>query len=248
MSQTSQTISLYQGMPDRCSYLEDKEASNLVIDPGLILNPHLYSDLLAQGFRRSGDHVYRPHCSNCQACIPVRIPVKTFIPRRIHRRILRANQDLALSRRVCQFKDEHFQLFKQYLSKRHIDGPMTEGTEDDYVRFLCSKWCDTAFLEWRLDGRLVAVAVTDQLPRSLSAVYTFFDPDVSQRSLGTYAILRQINLSAELNMQYLYLGYWIQGCQKMAYKADFQPIEARIDNQWHLFSSRESLQNAVTEP
>jgi len=245
MSSGSRIIQLYKSMPDTCGYLGGRQASNLVVDPELQLNPGAYQELLEQGFRRSGDHVYRPHCEDCQACIPVRIPVQQFIARQSHRRILKRNQDLKLHRMESHYDDEHFLLFKRYLMRRHADGQMANSTQDDYIRFLSCDWCQTDFLEWRLNGKLLAVAVTDRLPHALSAVYTFFDPEESRRSLGSYAILQQIILATKSQLEHLYIGYWIRDCQKMAYKIGFPPIEARINNEWQLYSSKNSAENAI---
>jgi arginine-tRNA-protein transferase len=98
--------------------------------------------------------------------------------------------------------------------------------------FLSAEWSDTRFVELLLDDRLVGVAVTDIAANGLSAVYTFFDPDLSRRSLGTFAILRQIDMARALNLEFLYLGYWIADSPKMAYKIRFSPIELWIQGRW----------------
>jgi arginine-tRNA-protein transferase len=111
---------------------------------------------------------------------------------------------------------------------------MDNPTPDEYIRFLACDWSDTQFIEFRLDRKTVAVAVTDRLYNALSAVYTFFDPDLDRRSLGTYAILQQIEITRELGRDWLYLGYWIQGSEKMQYKSRFRPMQAYRDGHWQL--------------
>jgi len=217
-----------------CSYLPGNDATTLFVDPEFPKDPGIYTLLSRNGFRRSGEHVYRPNCPDCSACVPVRLPVKKFTPRRSQRRALRDNRDLRVVLRRGEFCEEHFLLYSRYLGERHANGGMDDPTRRQYREFLLSSWADTALYEFRLSGHLVAVAITDHLTDGLSAVYTFFDPNFSSRGLGTYCILWQIEESRRLGFEWLYLGYWIADSPKMLYKQDFQPQEQFIGGRWHL--------------
>jgi arginine-tRNA-protein transferase len=237
----SQSIQLYLSPPHECSYLPERESRNLFVDPDFRLTPESYNQLLEQGFRRSGNFVYRPHCDTCSACVASRVPTPEFQPKRSQRRVLKANQDISISSEAARFQDEHFQLYQRYTASRHEDGEMQNSTEEQYIRFLTTEWCDTEFLEFRLDGRLVAVAVTDILPRALSSVYTFFDPELGARSLGVMAILSQLELARQRGLPWLYLGYWIGECKKMSYKAEYRPLELFTGQNWQQYDRNEPI-------
>ena len=229
---SSQHIQLYLTTEHECSYLPDRMASSIVPDPNLTMDMSIYSYLLKQGYRRSGDFIYRPHCNDCEECRPCRIPVVQFSPGKSQRRCLKNNQDLSLNIVKAGYSDEYFELYQKYLNTRHTDGGMANPEPDDFKKFLYSDWSNTHFLEVRKDKRLLAVAVTDVTPSGLSAVYTFFDPSESRRSLGNFCILQQIQQTQQMQLEHLYMGYWIKNCQKMKYKANFQPMEIFIDNLW----------------
>jgi len=215
-----------------CSYLANREAQTLFLDPRETITPMLYEALTRQGFRRSGSHLYRPHCRACQACVPTRIPVAEFAPKRRQRRVAAANADLRVAVAPAAYSEHAYALYARYVSGRHGDGDMYPPSVEQFRSFLLSQWCDTLFLESWLGDELVAVAVTDRLPQGLSAVYTFFDPDQAQRSLGVFSILQQIALCQRLELPHLYLGYWIRDCQKMRYKIDYRPIELFVNGSW----------------
>lgn len=217
--------------PHPCPYLPEQEAISLFAEPTLLDNA-LYSRLARLGFRRSGSHVYRPACRQCDACVPVRIPVSDFQPRRRDRRCLARNADLSLQWVEATYSPEHFQLYSDYLAARHPGGGMDKPTPEHYRQFLIGNWSDTWFMELRLGGQLIAVAVTDRLADGLSAVYSFYDPILEARSLGNYCILRQVELTRTQGLQYLYLGYWIEASTKMAYKGRFRPLEALHNDLW----------------
>jgi arginine-tRNA-protein transferase len=241
MSQGGRTLQLFRSPPHTCSYLPEQISSSAFIDPGATLDPASYGALLDLGFRRSGHHVYRPHCPDCQACIPARIAVDSFHPRRSQRRTLRVNNDLQLRNAPARLTDEQFALYQAYTGQRHEDGAMAAMTAEACAAFLTAQWCATEFLEFRIAGRLVGVAVTDQLPDALSAVYTFFDPALRRRALGAFAILQQIEQARVLGLDYLYLGYWIGACRKMRYKGDYRPLQLRVGEAWRTFAAREPL-------
>lgn len=227
-------LAFYATPEHRCSYLADRTARTLFADPTVRLNADIYSRLSLYGFRRSGRHIYRPSCPACEACIPVRIPVQAFRPRRSQRRVWQHNGDIQVVRREPAFHDEHFALYRRYISMRHPGGGMDNPDPAQYLDFLTAPWSETAFNEFRADGRLLAVAVTDRLSHGLSAVYTFFDPALTRRGLGTYGILWQIEECRRLGLPWLYLGYWIAASAKMAYKTRFQPLEQFRDGRWTL--------------
>jgi len=229
---THQRIKLYQGSVNPCSYLDDREAVNIYADPHHPNPRAVYNQLIKRGFRRSGEYVYRPGCSACNACVPVRIRCKEFQPRRTDKRNLARNKDLQVEFKNACFNDEYFQLYKQYLGVRHPAGGMDNPDPVDFERFLLNPWGETLFVEVSLDSHVIAVAVTDATSDGLSAVYTFFDPEQHSRALGKFCILQQIELCRAMNTPYLYLGYWVDGCQKMQYKTDFGPQEHFDGHEW----------------
>jgi len=241
MTRAQRQLMLYQSPPHPCGYLEGRSSSSVFIDPEAELTPAGYGMLLELGFRRSGAHVYRPQCPGCQACVSARIPVADFQPRRRQRRALQANADLQLRITQPRFDPEHYALYQAYTGRRHDDGEMAKASADEYRDFLIADWCRTEFMEFRLDGRLVALAVTDRVPGGLSAVYTFFDPDLQARSLGVFAVLNQIQRAKELGLPNLYLGYWIGNCRKMNYKADYRPLQLLLEGRWQTFAADQPL-------
>lgn len=226
-------LSFYATPPHDCSYLPEREAITVFADPNHPKDTRLYGALSSHGFRRSGKHIYRPQCPGCDACIPVRLPIREFHPRRRHRRTWKANSDLTIEAKEPLFDQEHFELYRRYLATRHPGGSMDNPSEGQYMEFLTSPWSETTFYELRLPGgKLAAVAVADRVEDGLSAVYTFFDPALQQRSLGIYAILLEISEAERQGLELLYLGYWIRETAKMSYKADFQPLEYLQGGGW----------------
>ncbi len=225
-------INWYITAPQTCPYVEGREMQTVLVDPAVRLVSDHYGQLLAEGFRRSGQFVYRHQCPVCQACVPVRIPVTRFQPNRTQRRCMKTNADLTVRAVTNPDLDEHMQLFRRYLRSRHADGGMEDTSRADYAGMLSARNCGVLVLEYRQGDELLAVAVTDETPQALSAMYTFFDPDRPVRSLGTFAILRQIEAARDRGLPHLYLGYWIPGSQKMSYKTRFHTLEGRIGGIW----------------
>lgn len=224
-------VQFFATPPQPCVYLPGQESISLFADPAAT-DAALYNRLARLGFRRSGGHVYRPACRHCHACVPVRIPVEEFHLRRRDRRCLERNADLEAQLVEARFSEEVFALYCRYLEARHPGGGMDESTPEQFIQFLVGGWSDTGFLELRLNQQLLAVAVVDELEDGLSAVYTFYDPAYSARSLGHYSILRQIQAARTIGRPYLYLGYWIAASRKMAYKGAYRPLEALGGERW----------------
>lgn len=220
--------------PDHpCGYLEDRQARTLFLHPGERHAPPDYQMLATMGFRRAGEHLYRPHCAGCQACVPTRVPVERFTPKRRFRRVLARNADLAVRVEPPGFSDERYRLYERYIAARHGDGDMHPASPAQFRSFLCgTRWSESFSLCGYLDGTLVVAAATDAMPQGLSAIFTFFEPNLAARSLGVYAVLRQIEECRRRSLPYLYLGYWIAEAAKMRYKMDYRPIELLTDRGW----------------
>jgi len=170
--------------------------------------------------------------------VPVRVPVASFRASRSQRRAWRANEDLRITDRDACFDEEHFRLYYRYLGARHKGGGMDNPTRRQYREFLLGGWTQTRMYEFRLRGRLVAVAVADRLLDGLSAVYTFFEPSLARRSLGIYCILWEIEHARRSGLEWLYLGYLIAECPSMRYKDAFLPQERFIDGRWQRWEGR----------
>jgi len=238
-----QRIKLYQGSVSECSYLDDKQAINIYADPHHPNPRAVYNQLIKRGFRRSGEYVYRPGCGECNACVPVRIRTGDFSPRRTDKRNLKKNQSLKVDYTTARYSDEYFSLYERYLNARHQGGGMDNPEPEDFERFLLNPWGETLFVEIYDGEKLIGIAVTDATNDGLSAVYTFFDPDYMSRAIGKYAILQQIELCKIMTLPYLYLGYWVDGCQKMQYKTDFYPQEHFDGQDWVEYEKNSTLIN-----
>ncbi|MBE9515627.1 MAG: arginyltransferase [Proteobacteria bacterium] len=234
MSQQTTTPPLYLSIPQDCSYLPGRQSQMLFIDPEYPITPALYDQLLAMGFRRSGRLIYRPHCPHCGACVAVRIPTSDFTPARGQKRTLKKNADLTITVTPPHINDELFDLYRRYQAQRHPGAGMDNPTHDSFTDFLIQSPVQSLFVEFRepREDRLVSVAVLDQQPDSLSAVYTFYDPEADSRGLGTLAVLWQIQHALSESRPWVYLGYWIDECEKMSYKKQFRPLETFSDTGW----------------
>ena len=216
-----------------CPYLPARQERRVVTmldgpDPD-----RLHERLMQAGFRRSQGFAYRPACPGCEACVPVRIAVARFQETRAWRRIWRHNADLVAAERRPLATREQFALFERYLAGRHGESGMAAMTWADFRAMIDDSPVASLLVEWRRpDNSLIAASLTDRSASGLSGVYKFFDPAESRRSLGSLVILWHIRRAAELGLPYVYLGYWIAGSPKMAYKARFQPLERLTSQGW----------------
>lgn len=231
-SNINDSIRLFRTAPHACSYMDQRQAATIFVDPELSIDKSLNSKLSNFGYRRSGAHLYRPDCDTCKACIACRLSVSHFQIAGRHKRLWNRNQDLEVKETGDLEDNEAFELYKRYINTRHRDGDMYPATREQFDAFIRTNVSSTRFYNFYLQGQLVAVSVTDVLEQGLSAVYTFFDPDLAKRSLGNYAILWQLEKARQLQLQYLFLGYWIKDCAKMEYKITFRPIEMYVEGKW----------------
>ncbi len=229
-------VRLFQTLPHACGYYAERTAQNLVLDPAAPNLDQLYGPALERGFRRAGGHLYFPHCPQCNACTPCRIDVANFQPDRAQKRCLKRNADIEVSECVPGYNRERHALYERYLQNRHAGGGMDDAEASDFRRFLTAPWSPTVFIEMRQRERLLAVAVTDICDNAISAVYTFYEPGEAARSLGTFAILQQLDLARRHETPWLYLGFWIGGHPKMDYKRRFRPLQIRTALGWEIMA------------
>jgi arginyl-tRNA--protein-N-Asp/Glu arginylyltransferase len=233
----------YLTAPSPCPYLKGKQErkvfTHLIGERAARLN-----DVLSHGgFRRSQTIAYRPACESCKACVSVRVPVADFDWTKSFRRNLRDNDDVVSDMRAATPTSEQYSTFRAYLDLRHADGGMADMTVLDYAMMVEDTHVNTKLVEYRLkgddlpvnrygEGPLIGVSLTDILADGLSMVYSFYEPEMAERSIGTLMILDHIRRTQELDLPYLYLGYWVEGSRKMAYKGRFLPQERLGPNGW----------------
>ncbi|MEX0333408.1 arginyltransferase [Vibrio tubiashii] len=213
-----------------CSYLADRqERVAVALDPTMHCGSS-YEVLLANGFRRSGDTIYKPHCDLCSACQAIRVSIPDVVTSRNQKRLL--NKAKAFSWQLKeQMDDNWFELYSRYIEARHRNGTMYPPKQKEFAQFSQCAWLNTQFLHIYDQDKLIAIAVTDILSNSVSAFYTYFDPDYAL-SLGTLAVLFQIQYCQEQGKQWLYLGYQIDECPAMNYKVRFQRHQRLVNQRW----------------
>jgi len=219
-----------------CPYLPGRRERKLITEmPGTPVAEATarYSLLSRAGFRRSHQYAYRPACSGCSACVPVRVRAADFEAGASLKRVARTNSDLVALERPAEPTDEQYELFDRYIQARHGDGEMADMTALDYRGMVQHSRIATRMAEYRnVGGQLVAACLFDRLDDGLSAVYSFFDPELDGRSLGNYMVLWLIETARAEALPHVYLGYWIAGVPKMSYKARFRPLEALGETGW----------------
>ncbi|XDZ64752.1 arginyltransferase [Alphaproteobacteria bacterium LSUCC0684] len=221
--------------PSSCPYLDGRTEQRLATD--LSRHPEKHDVLARAGFRRVENWVYKPVCQGCRECLPIRIPAGNGVDgdlrlSRNQKRVMARNSDLG--RRILPnfSRDDHYELFRQYLASRHADGQMAEMDEDSYTAMIASSPIETVLVEYRAEDRLIGVILIDIQDDGLSAVYSFFDPGEDHRSPGTFMVLDAAALAWEMGLDHLYLGYYIAASQKMTYKARFAPAEVLVAGRW----------------
>ena len=233
----------YLTAPQPCPYLDGKEERKVftyLVGENAV---HLNNTLSLGGFRRSQTIAYRPACESCNACRSVRVVVPLYTFSKNQRRILKRNRDIISETCAPIVTSEQYDLFQSYLLARHDDGGMVDMSVSEYQAMVEESHVDTNIIEYRLrdpdsgitgksSGKLVGVALTDSLQGASSMVYSFFDPDLTDRSLGTYLILNHIERAIEEGLFHVYLGYWVDGSRKMDYKTRFRPLEMLGESGW----------------
>jgi arginine-tRNA-protein transferase len=246
-------LQFYLTAPYPCSYLPQMQARSQVATPAPLISTPIYSKLVHHGFRRSGNYTYRPHCDTCCACMPLRVQASSFAPNRSQRRAWK--QHATLETTLCALHDssEHYDLYQRYQQARHRNGGMDEDDRESYQNFLLQSNVDSLLVEFRepcdhtqnQPGTLRMVSLIDVLADGLSAVYTFYEPDLPHARFGVYNVLWQIELCRNLGLEYLYLGYWIEHSRKMAYKIAYQPAQGLVDGAWQPLTARNNLNEVV---
>ncbi len=229
-----ESLQFFQTQPHSCSYLEDETASTVFLSPKQRINKALYSQLSEYGFRRSGTHIYKPLCADCDACVPMRIPAALFEPSRSQKRTWKRNSDIVVTSTDTIDTDEHYALYEQYINQRHSDGDMFPPSKTQFISFLGSQWHSSCYYEFRLNGQLIACSVADIMDNGISAVYTYYNPAMEKRSLGSLAILYLVREAKKLHLDSVYLGYWIKNSNKMNYKSSYRPLEIQSGESWIL--------------
>jgi arginyl-tRNA--protein-N-Asp/Glu arginylyltransferase len=225
--------------PQACPYLPGRQERKVFTHLIGRRAGGLNDTLTQHGFRRSQTIAYRPACEQCRACVSVRVRVDEFVPSRSFRRLMERSRDLGGELIANQPTAEHYALFRAYLDARHNEGGMADMSVMDFAMMIEDSHIETRLIEYRVQAQpgtkpLLAVALTDILSDGLSMVYSFYDPRAERRSLGTFMILDHIARARAMGLPYLYLGYWVEGSRKMAYKARFLPQERLGVGGWDL--------------
>lgn len=231
-----QKVRFYLTQTGPCPYLEGQVERKVFTSLEVEKANSLHDLLSYNGFRRSQTIAYRPACPKCKACRATRVPVDDFTMSKRWRRVWNRNSDLVRSDHPTITTDEQFALLSRYLETRHKDGGMSDMDAHDYASMVEDAPVSSIVIEYRHgnapDAPLIAAAIADVLNDGLSMVYSFFDPDFADRSLGSYIILDHIAQARKLGLSFVYLGYWVSGSRKMDYKAQFRPLQVLDGDAW----------------
>ncbi|MBF86701.1 MAG: arginyltransferase [Pelagibacterales bacterium] len=223
----------YGTSPQMCAYLPEKDEKKIITEISGPNSNEINFILTNSGFRRSHRTAYRPACNTCNACIPVRIDIKNYIPNRSTKRAKKKASDLTYLERPPIATREQFDLFTKYQNARHYDSDMASMNFSEYRAMVEDTPVDTYIYEFRdNDNNLVAASLTDKVSDGLSGIYKFFHPDRSRDSIGTWLIDWHIEETKKLGLQYVYLGYWIKESKKMAYKSRYSGLQKLVNNKW----------------
>jgi leucyl-tRNA---protein transferase len=231
-------LQFYVTTPYKCGYLPNKLAQSIIAAPHHLVDTNVYSSLIQQGFRRSGKFAYRPHCENCNACIPIRVILNEFSPNRSQKRAYKQHANLTAHILPLNYYQSHYDLYTNYQNIRHADAEIGNPTEENdaanqYLQFLCMSNVESLMVEFRdATNQVKIVSVIDVVSDGISAVYTFYDALEARASFGTYSIMWLAEWTKMLGLPYLYLGYWIEASPKMTYKQQFKPQQKLIDGEW----------------
>ena len=230
----------YMSRSAPCPYLPGRTEQMVFTDLSKATSPAWLHDTLSRnGFRRSQVIAYKPICTGCQACVPVRIAVTDFEPSRSLKRIQRRNGAMDVRMMAATASEEHYALFRKYITTRHAEGGMAQMSIDDYAAMVQDSPIPSRLIEFRLaDGRLYGVCLTDVLDDGLSLVYSFFDPALYRASPGIYMILWHVQEARRQCLPFVYMGYWIENSRKMAYKIRFDAVETFGDDGWRRLDNR----------
>ncbi|MDT8446800.1 MAG: arginyltransferase [bacterium] len=220
-------IPLFEASNGACPYLKGKEWLSYLTHADR-LDEYLYEALLNRGFRRSGHIFYQNQCKGCDACIPVRLSADSFEPTKSQRKVWRKNQDLRLEILPARFDEEAYKVYDAFTKSRYN----ASATAEEFQQFLVKTAVDTQMVKYYLEDQIVAVGWLDILANSVSSVYFAFDPSQAKRSLGTFSVMKEIEICREMGKDYLHLGFWVADCQAMAYKSKFYPHQFLIDGEW----------------
>ena len=233
----------YVTAPQKCPYIKGKVERKLFTALYGRNTVDLNDELSLKGFRRSQKVLYRPLCSNCSACLSIRVKVNEFYNSKSQNRVMKKNKKLKRIEKKPEATDEQYEVFKKYLNQRHLNGGMSDMDAIEFSSMIEETNVDSKIFEyWELKKeekkQLVAVCLTDKNIDGLSMVYSFYNPEYNSQSLGKFMILDHINLTKSNNLNYLYLGYWIRGNSKMGYKSNYFPAEVFYKNQWKEISEK----------
>lgn len=220
-------IRLFEASNGPCPYLDDLEWVCYLFQANH-LDGAFYEMLINKGFRRNGKFFYKNNCHNCKACVSIRVIVDQFKPSRSQKRVWRKNRDIWVTQSVASYEEEDYALYQKYTMDRHN----TLTTREEYRQFLINSAVDTIMMRYYFESKLIGIGWVDILPRSLSSVYYAFDPDYSDRSLGVFSVMKEVELCRELDKEHLHLGFWVKNNNAMKYKSQYNPHQLLIDNEW----------------